>query len=186
MDGQEGLFALFMILLLGGLAVIVAGIIVRNTRSNKAGKKILITGLLMVIGSVPTALFMASSLPETSASNKPSPTPVAQSTTAPPKVSGAEQRLAFVLQLEAFDAGEAIVRVAEGHLPNQLAITVPNGWHYQPQQLRLQMGQNFWKIWARIYSPGEPDKARISIRDLNGNEVGGSRMLAGSLIWVDE
>ena len=105
---------------------------------------------------------------------------------ATPEVSGAEQRLAFVLQLEAFDAGEAIVRVAEGHLPNQLAITVPNGWHYQPQQLRLQMGQNFWKIWARIYSPGEPDKARISIRDLNGNEVGGSRMLAGSLIWVDE
>jgi regulator of replication initiation timing len=65
-------------------------------------------------------------------------------------------------------------------------LSVDNAWHLSPYQIRLQNAQTLWKTWAQIASPDKPDSARISIVDLNGNEVGGSRMLAGSLIWVQK
>ena len=60
----------------------------------------------------------------------------------------------------------------------------PNSWHRDVYQVRYQVAQTLWKAWAGIHSPNEPDKARIDILDLNGNKVGGSRIWAGSLIWV--
>ncbi len=65
-------------------------------------------------------------------------------------------------------------------------ITVNNLWHVRPYQVRLQDAQTLWEIWAQIASPANPDSARIELVDLNGNAVGGSRALAGSLIWVQK
>ncbi len=65
-----------------------------------------------------------------------------------------------------------------------LTIVVGNVWHHQHYQDRLQVAQNLWKIWAHIRSPNDLDSARLKLTDLNGNVVGGSRLLAGSLIWV--
>lgn len=65
-------------------------------------------------------------------------------------------------------------------------ITVPNIWHVRAYQIRLQDAQTLWNVWASIASPKDPDKARIKLVDFNGNEVGGSRILGGSLIWVQE
>lgn len=72
---------------------------------------------------------------------------------------------------------------AEG---NTLTIVVANAWHYEAYQIRLQAAQNLWAAWANIRSPDAPDMAGIELTDLNGNSVGGSRLLAGSLIWVKE
>ena len=66
----------------------------------------------------------------------------------------------------------------------QATITVENVWHVQHKQIRLQAAENIWKQWALI--TGKGDDARIKIVDLNGNEVGGSRMWGGSLIWVQD
>lgn len=65
-------------------------------------------------------------------------------------------------------------------------LTVDNVWHMKLYQIRLQDAQTLWKAWASIASPNDPDLARISIVDLHGNEVGGSRVWGGSLIWVQE
>jgi hypothetical protein len=65
-------------------------------------------------------------------------------------------------------------------------ITVQNLWHLRHYQLRLQDAQALWEIWALVASPDAPDCARIKIVDLRDNEVGGSRLLGGSLIWVDD
>lgn len=65
-------------------------------------------------------------------------------------------------------------------------ITVNNAWHGQPYQNRLQAAQGLWERWARIADTEEQDFSRIKIVDLRGNEVGGSRILGGSLIWVQE
>lgn len=93
------------------------------------------------------------------------------------------------------DAYAAVLRTAdpEGLLIHQvkakgseLELTVTNTWHLMHYQNRLQAAQNLWQGWANIESPRDPDKARLSLVDLNGNDVGGSRFLAGSLIWVQE
>ncbi len=68
----------------------------------------------------------------------------------------------------------------------EATLTVDNLWHIRHYQIRLQDAQTLWEVWARIASPNDPDKARIKLVDQNGNEVGGSRFLAGSLIWVKE
>ena len=65
-------------------------------------------------------------------------------------------------------------------------IKVQNRWHLQNYQIRYQAAQNLWEAWATIAKPKDVDHARIKIVDLNGNEVGGSRSRAGSLIWVKE
>lgn len=67
-----------------------------------------------------------------------------------------------------------------------IIITVANTWHLMPYQLRLQAAQNLWQTWAKIASPQDLDRARLKLVDLNGNEVGGSRFIAGSAIWVQE
>lgn len=69
---------------------------------------------------------------------------------------------------------------------DEVIVAVENIWHFLPYQIRYQHTENMWHAWALAYSPEKPDKAKISIVDLNGNEVGGSRFLAGSLIWVAE
>ncbi len=68
----------------------------------------------------------------------------------------------------------------------EATITVKNLWHIRAYQLRLQDAQTLWEAWAGIASPKDPDKARIKIVDLRDNEVGGSRIWGGSLIWVQE
>jgi len=82
--------------------------------------------------------------------------------------------------------GDIVKGVNEGLTPDEIKITVANSWHYEPYQIRLQLAQKLWEAWAGLHSPSEPDRARIKIVDLNENEVGGSRVWAGSLIWVQE
>jgi hypothetical protein len=67
---------------------------------------------------------------------------------------------------------------------DRLTVFVGNDWHYQPYQTRLQISQNLWGKWASIHSPNDLDISRLKVTDANGNKVGGSRFLAGSLIWV--
>jgi hypothetical protein len=69
---------------------------------------------------------------------------------------------------------------------NQIKITLKDQWHYLPYQIRLQKAQGLWKLWATIHAPENVDLARISLVDLEGNEVGGSRLVAGSMLWVAE
>lgn len=72
----------------------------------------------------------------------------------------------------------------------RIQIMISNDWHYEPEQIRKQVTQNLWKIWsmnALNYNlVQELDHARITVVDYNNNEVGGSRALAGSLIWVNK
>lgn len=65
-------------------------------------------------------------------------------------------------------------------------LTVKNIWHLRHYQIRKQDAQTMWEWWASIASPSDPDSARIKIVDGKGNDVGGSRILGGSLIWVQE
>lgn len=68
-----------------------------------------------------------------------------------------------------------------------IVVKVRNTWHYQPKQLRLQAAQNLWDIWSKsYYLEDKKDKCRMDLTDLNGNNVGGSSWLGGSLINVKD
>lgn len=95
------------------------------------------------------------------------------------------------------DAYLAVLKLAEVTIIERVSVerrgdswkatlTVKNIWHVRHYQVRFQDAQTLWQAWAAIASPKDPDKARISLVDGNGNEVGGSRILGGSLIWVQE
>lgn len=82
--------------------------------------------------------------------------------------------------------GNVFLDVSPAEHKGMVSITVSNGWHYQPYQIRKQATQGLWRAWAMTYSPENPDNARIKILDLNGNRVGGSSLFAGSLVDVDK
>ncbi len=84
------------------------------------------------------------------------------------------------------DVGTILVSTQRGINGDDLKITVGQTWHYQPFQVRLQLAQTLWRIWAKIHAPSTPDQAYISLVDANGNSVGGSSSMAGSLVHVDK
>jgi hypothetical protein len=71
-------------------------------------------------------------------------------------------------------------------LDDQLQVVVGPAWHRQVKQERLIAAQNLWATWAQINSPKDLDKSRLELVDVNGNEVGGSGILAGSTISVQD
>ena len=100
------------------------------------------------------------------------------------KAQNLENAYASVLQRV-----KTIDRVSVRRIGNstwEAKVTVSNLWHIQRYQVRLQEAQSLWEIWARIASPRDADSARIKIVDRRGNEVGGSRIVAGSMIWVQK
>lgn len=94
----------------------------------------------------------------------------------------------FKAQMKTIDPSNALIANVENNdrITGQVTITVSNYWHNQNYQLRLQAAQNLWKTWAALYSPTEPDSARIELVDFNGNKVGGSSMWGGSMVEVDK
>ncbi len=94
---------------------------------------------------------------------------------------------AFVSKLETAGLGGDLVSNAglKGD-PDELIITVGASWHRAVRQDRLVAAQNLWKMWAEINAPTDPDASRIKLVDINGNQVGGSRLGAGSLIQVQD
>jgi hypothetical protein len=73
-----------------------------------------------------------------------------------------------------------------GRKGETIDVYVGNEWHFLPYQIRLQMAQNIWATWVLASNPETPDRARVDIKDLNGNSVGGSKLLGGSLSWVSK
>ncbi|MEM6836318.1 MAG: hypothetical protein AAF609_05635 [Cyanobacteria bacterium P01_C01_bin.120] len=69
---------------------------------------------------------------------------------------------------------------------NTLVVQVAPGWHYQPKAARLEAATNLWEGWATLRAPEEPDTARLRLEDSNGRQVGGSRVIAGSVVYVDD
>jgi hypothetical protein len=67
-----------------------------------------------------------------------------------------------------------------------VVIVVRSTWHFWPKGQRMEVATSLWKHWASNYKPDNPDIARIELTDSNGRVVGGSRIWAGSLIWVDD
>ena len=97
--------------------------------------------------------------------------------------------LVWLSELNSAD-GKVFLGVAEGVVMDEVKIFVDDSWHYSPKQVRLQAAQNLWEKWARISIASgrveNADAARVRIVDQNGNEVGGSRVWGGSLIWVQD
>jgi len=96
-----------------------------------------------------------------------------------------EEQLAIFRQaLKSSGADSVIEEISRDRFTGELVIVVKDEWHYQHYQERLQAAQTLWEVWAKLHSPDKMDSARIRLVDYNDNVVGGSRTLAGSLIWV--
>lgn len=68
-----------------------------------------------------------------------------------------------------------------------IVIKVRNAWHYQLKQIRLQAAQNLWNLWSQsYYLENTKDDCRMELVDLNGNNVGGSSWLGGSVVSVKD
>lgn len=68
-----------------------------------------------------------------------------------------------------------------------IVIKVRDTWHYQQKQIRLEAAQNLWNLWAQgYYLENKKDNCRMELVDLNGNNVGGSSWLGGSVVNVKD
>ena len=80
-----------------------------------------------------------------------------------------------------------LVKAVEGcDDPYEVRVTVTNEWFLRVHQIRLQSAQNLWSEWAELRSPGDPGRAYIDIIDVNGNRVGGSNVLDGAAVKIED
>jgi hypothetical protein len=131
-----------------------------------------------------------SATPTPEASPTPTPTPKASPTSTPVPTPGKVAEYAtdigqFKKEIEKL-GGDAVITEITGLGDDIVKLRVRNAWHDLSYGSRLDMAQNLQRLWAGIHSPGDPDKARILIRDQAGSEVGGSRMWGGTMIWVEK
>ena len=88
--------------------------------------------------------------------------------------------------LVAAHASAVVTDLGYGGDDTEMTITVNDAFFYQPYQLRLEFAQSLWKYWAMIRSASDLDKAKITIKDRNGNNVGGSSSMAGSIVSMQQ
>lgn len=104
------------------------------------------------------------------------------------KARPAEKR--FKAALRKLDpAGSLFAEVAvREEYPAQMLLLVTPGWDAAPKAQRMWAAEVIWKMWAdaNAENVSNPDQSRISLVVPSGREVGGSRVWAGSMIWVDD
>jgi len=105
-----------------------------------------------------------------------------------PKCNAGTARLDFAKNLLAASNVTIVTHISVSRDQDlwEATLTVDDLWRLRNKQLCLEDAQSLWKAWASIASPKAPDSARIKIVDLNGNELGGSRVWGGSLIWAQD
>jgi hypothetical protein len=117
--------------------------------------------------------------------SKPQPPPQASTQSTPLPTGGNPNFELFLAELISSKAGMYISAVNKNReIKNTVDVYVFDRWHYLPYQVRYQMAQVVQVVWARCSRLSAYDDARIKIMDLNGNDVGGSTMFGGSIIWV--
>jgi len=116
------------------------------------------------------------------------PTPTKEPVQAQPEESPIEMYVSFLTTKGIIGESGFISDVNFEPQNKRAVLTVSNAWHRQPKQLRLQFAQNLWKQWAVIcvkQAVGDNvDACRIKLIDNNGNDVGGSSFMGGSLVSV--
>ncbi|MBD2111734.1 MULTISPECIES: hypothetical protein [Cyanophyceae] len=98
---------------------------------------------------------------------------------------------AFRSELSLIDPdGTVITGVAETEPPLDcpacIDIGVSTAFLSQNKAVRLELATHLWKGWAIASSPNDPDKARIRLVTQSGKKVGGSGMMGGSMVYVDD
>jgi hypothetical protein len=91
----------------------------------------------------------------------------------------------FWQQIREVDAGGRLI-VSAAASGDDVLLVVSNAWHDQPKHARQRTAESLWRGWATIHTPQNLDKSYLSLRDGGGNAVGGSRIVAGSLIWIQD
>lgn len=97
----------------------------------------------------------------------------------------------FEAELKRIDPrGQLVARVAPDRFMTDcdtcIDITVSSGFLGLNKATRLEVATQLWTIWVRYSGVTDADKARIRLVTQSGKKVGGSGMMGGSMIYVDD
>lgn len=97
----------------------------------------------------------------------------------------------FESELKRIDpSGQLVTRVAPDRFMTDcdtcIDITVASGFLGLNKATRLEVATQLWTIWVRYSDVTDVDKARIRLVTQSGRKVGGSGMMGGSMIYVDD
>jgi hypothetical protein len=78
-----------------------------------------------------------------------------------------------------------VAGVKPGRVDGEVEIAVTRFYQTQSEADRLSLAKALWEAWVSASKPQDVDKARIRLVDSAGQQVGGSKALGGSVIYVD-
>lgn len=105
-----------------------------------------------------------------------------------PPVSQSQAIADYKAGLFAIDGMTDLVSdIRSGYGDGQVEIWVTPYFENQPKATRQDFAQSFWRAWVISSQYQEQvDRAHIRLTNSSGQKIGGSRSLAGSIIYVDE
>lgn len=131
----------------------------------------------------PVVLFFLSArlAPKTTRRTTPTPTPavVQQASTDP--ISDFKGGL-----LATPGATQFVESVRPGRLDGEVEIVVTAAFQNSSKASREDLAQALWTAWVTASGVSDVDKARLRLVDKYGKQIGGSRAIAGSVIYVDD
>lgn len=127
-------------------------------------------------------LFLSAKLaPKTTRRTIPTPTPAVVQQVSTDPISDFRGGLSSVQGMSVF-----VSSVKPGRLKNEVEIVMTPAFQAEHKAARRQLAVSLWEAWARTSGVADVDKARLRLVDKYGKEIGGSRAIAGSVIYVDD
>lgn len=91
----------------------------------------------------------------------------------------------FKQSIEQIDPNNALLVDSFTGQGKRLEVTMLPAFALLPRDAKQRNGQAIWSAWAAVASPGDLDAAYITLIDASGNTLGGSSVIAGSIVSVD-
>lgn len=109
------------------------------------------------------------------------------SVAAPASVSKADPIADYKAGLSAVPGMSSFVAdVRPGLIDGLVEIEVTASFQVAHKAEREELATALWEAWTRSYGSADVDKGRIRLVNGQGRQVGGSRAIAGSVIYVDD
>jgi hypothetical protein len=104
---------------------------------------------------------------------------------AAPVMSELDQFMAWVREIDPNGAIVAGAKVRDDD-PDILEVTVTIAFLSQNKEVQREGAVGLQRGWALVSNPTKPDSAYLWLRTPSGKRFGGSRAIAGSMIYIDD
>lgn len=150
--------------------------------------KVLLVSTLVMFGALPLVATVITSLKPSAGTEAVTPVEAVTLVEAvKPKPTNDQAIAEYKAGLEAISGiSDFVSDIRPGLIDGTVEIEVTVNFQEESKPAREDFAASLWETWATVSGVKDVDDARIRLVNRQGKQVGGSRMIGGSMIYVDD